>query len=109
MSAEAESVPTEFVGFSSAESDATAVSAVPQKDEILVAVDRSPFYGGMGGQVSDTGELITSAGRKLPVRGAVKKGGTFYLSLPAGAQFPTPDQVKLKIDFKPRRRIEANH
>ena len=109
VSAAEESVPTEFVGFSSAESDATAVSAVSQKDEILVAVDRSPFYAEMGGQVSDTGELITSAGRKLPVTSVVKQGRTFYLSLPAGAQFQTPDQVKLKIDLKRRRLIEANH
>src|SRR5258708_16212838 len=63
----------------------------------------------MGGQVSDTGELITSAGRKLPVTGAVKQGRTCYLSLLAGAQFQTPDQVKVEMDVKRRRLIEANH
>src|ERR1700751_3217260 len=109
VSAAEESVPTEFVGFSSAESDATAVSAVPQKGEVLVAVDRSPFYAEMGGQVSDTGELVTSTGRKLPVSGVVKQGRTFYLSLPGDSSFQTPDQVKLKIDLKRRRLIEANH
>jgi alanyl-tRNA synthetase len=109
VSAAEESVPTEFVGFSSAESEATAVSAVSQKGEVLVAVDRSPFYAEMGGQVSDTGELVTSTGRKLAVNGVVKQGRTFYLSLPGDSNFQAPDQVKLKIDLKRRRLIEANH
>jgi alanyl-tRNA synthetase len=109
VSATEESVPTEFVGFSSAESNAIAVSAISQKDEVLVAVDRSPFYAEMGGQVSDTGELITSTGHKLAVNGVVKQGRTFYLSLPANTQFQAPDQVKLKIDLKRRRLIESNH
>jgi alanyl-tRNA synthetase len=45
----------------------------------------------------------------LPVSGVVKQGRTFYLSLPGDSSFQTPDQVKLKIDLKRRRLIEANH
>jgi len=104
-----ESIPTEFVGFSEPESEATAVSAVVQEGQLLVAVDRSPFYAEMGGQVSDTGELITSKGSNLQVNGVTKQGRTFFLSLPADSKLTTPDQVKLKIDLKRRRLIEANH
>ena len=103
------SVPTEFVGFSSAESDATAVLSVSEKDQVLVAVDRSPFYAEMGGQVSDTGELFTSSGSRFKVNGVLKQGHTFYLSLPAGSHLQTPEPVRLKVDQKRRRLIEANH
>jgi alanyl-tRNA synthetase len=105
-----ESVPTEFVGFSTTEAEASAVLAVSQDDHLLIAVDRSPFYAEMGGQVSDTGELVTSTGKVLKVDGVVKQGQTFYLTVPGGeTELNTPDPVKLKVDRDRRRSIEANH
>jgi alanyl-tRNA synthetase len=63
----------------------------------------------MGGQVSDTGELVTDEGARWPVQNVIKQGRTFYLSLPQEAKLSVPSEVTLRIDSARRRLIEANH
>jgi alanyl-tRNA synthetase len=104
-----ETDPTEFVGFTERETAATATQLITQPNQVLVAVDRSPLYAEMGGQVGDTGELITDRGSRWPVRNVIKQGRTFYLSLPPEAKFSVPSEVTLRIDGARRRLIEANH
>ncbi|MBV9275568.1 MAG: alanine--tRNA ligase [Verrucomicrobia bacterium] len=109
VAAAKESIATEFVGFTTIEAEASAVSAVSEDEHLLIAVDRSPFYAEMGGQVSDTGELVTSNGKTLKVDGVVKQGQTFYLTVPVNADLRIPDHVRLKVDRDRRRSIEVNH
>ena len=104
-----ESEPTEFVGFTEQEAEATATRLITHPDQVLVAVDRSPLYAEMGGQVSDTGELLTGDGFRWPVDNVIKQGRTFYLSLPGEAKLAVPAEVHLRIDTARRRLIEANH
>jgi alanyl-tRNA synthetase len=104
-----ETDPTEFVGFTQRETAATATRLMTQPNQVLVAVDRSPFYAEMGGQVSDTGELVTDEGSRWPVQNVIKQGRTFYLSLPPEAKLTVPSEVTLWIDVARRRLIEANH
>jgi alanyl-tRNA synthetase len=104
-----ETEPTEFVGFSQRETAATATRLITQPNQVLVAVDRSPLYAEMGGQVSDTGELITHEGSRWPIQNVIKQGRTFYLSLPQGAKLDVPNEVTLRTDVPRRRLIEANH
>jgi alanyl-tRNA synthetase len=101
--------PTEFVGFTQQETVARATDLIPEPNRVLVPVDRSPLYAEMGGQVSDTGELITAEGSRWPVHSVIKEGDTFYLSLPKEAKFIVPADVTLRIDTARRRLIEANH
>jgi alanyl-tRNA synthetase len=101
--------PTEFVGFTQRETAATATRLITQPSQVLVAVDRSPLYAEMGGQVSDTGELLTSEGSRWPVQNVIKQGRTFYLSLPMEADFAVPAEITLRIDVARRRLIEMNH
>jgi alanyl-tRNA synthetase len=101
--------PTKFVGFTQLEAVATATRLVNQEAQVLVAVDRSPFYAEMGGQVSDTGELVTDKDVRWPVQSVIKQGHTFYLGLPDQADFTVPSEVTLRVDAARRRLIEANH
>jgi alanyl-tRNA synthetase len=105
----AETGQTEFVGFTQWETAATAMGLITQPDQVLVAVDRSPLYAEMGGQVSDTGELVTNEGSLWPVQNVIKQGRTFYLSLPEEARLAVPSEVTLRVDAGRRRLIEANH
>jgi alanyl-tRNA synthetase len=105
----AETEPTEFVGFTQPETTSTATQLIRQPNQVLVAVDRSPLYAEMGGQVSDTGELLTKEGSSWPVQNVIKQGRTFYLSLPPEAEFTVPSEVNVRLDVARRRLIEANH
>src|SRR5260221_5047644 len=88
---------------------ATATRLITYPNHVLVAVNRSPLYAEMGGQVSDTGELVTDEGSHWPVQNVIKQGPTFYLSLPPEAKFSVPKEVTLRTDVARRRLIEANH
>jgi alanyl-tRNA synthetase len=112
--------PTEFVGYERDEADATIVGivvdgrSVDHLDPGLVAevvLDRTPFYGEQGGQVGDTGSLVTLIGAafsvtdtKIPVGGVVAHVG----SLESGA-LVVGESVTASIDVMRRERIRRNH
>ncbi len=63
--------PTEFLGYSQLEAEATivgildltrAIESAEAGQEIEVILDRTPFYGEAGGQVGDTGIIRTETG-----------------------------------------------
>jgi len=55
---------TEFTGYSDTTTTGTRVLAVlPVDDGVEIFLDRTPFYAESGGQVGDTGEVVTSWGR----------------------------------------------
>ena len=55
---------TEFTGYSDTTTTGTRVLAVlPVDDGVEIFLDRTPFYAESGGQVGDTGEVVTSTGR----------------------------------------------
>ena len=53
--------PTEFVGYVADQSDSTVIAVLPGDEEgtLEVFLDRSPFYAESGGQVGDTGTLMS--------------------------------------------------
>jgi alanyl-tRNA synthetase len=104
-----ETVPTEFVGFYHDEAKGKLLKIVKDQDHLLAAVDRSPLYAEMGGQVGDTGEAVLPDGQSVPVSGIVRKGKTFYLKLDRTVEAEPPVEVVLKVNRPRRRMIEANH
>ena len=104
-----ETVPTEFVGFYRDEAEARLVRVVSQENQAFAIVDRSPLYAEMGGQVSDTGEVVLSGGDVVPVQGVAKRGQTFYLKLARPIEINVPEEVFIRVDRPRRRMIEAHH
>jgi len=104
-----ESVPTEFVGFYHDEAKARLIQVVKKDKNELAVVDRSPLYAEMGGQVSDTGEIVFADGSAMPVVFITKQGKTFYLKVAGAVRYSLPADVILKVDQPRRRQIEANH
>jgi alanyl-tRNA synthetase len=102
-------VPTEFIGFNRDEAAALMLKLVRQEKQTFAIVDRSPLYAEMGGQVSDTGEVVFPDNRVVPVLGVSKQGDTFYLKLAEAVEVDIPSEVLLKVDRPRRRVIEAHH
>jgi len=110
--------PTEFLGYTETEADATIVGALNVTTEdgrntLVVALDQTPFYAESGGQVSDHG-IIKGDGFELKVIDVTKEQGIFvHLVAPADA---LPDakslygkKVRALVDLNRRARIRRNH
>ena len=109
---------TVFTGYSSVKQESvilailakdTGVSEIELDQDAGIILEATPFYGEMGGQVGDTGEIRTSCGRfvvtdtirlqdKIVHRGKVVEG---VLSV--------GDKVTAEIDVERRRDIQRNH
>ena len=109
VSAGEETVPTEFVGYDHDEAKAHLVKVVRQENQTFAIVDKSPLYAEMGGQISDTGEVVFQDHRVVPVQGVTKQGRTFYLKLAEPIDISSSSEVLLKVDAPRRRTIEAHH
>jgi alanyl-tRNA synthetase len=62
---------TEFVGYDKLEADVKVLRYREDKDQILVVLDKTPFYAESGGQVGDSGVLIGN-GLELRVVDTIK-------------------------------------
>ncbi|HZB41242.1 MAG TPA: alanine--tRNA ligase [Ilumatobacter sp.] len=56
---------TDFVGYAAEQAEARVLAVIPvdDSDEIEIFLDRTPFYAESGGQIGDTGEIVTPTGR----------------------------------------------
>ncbi len=87
-----------------------SVVIASQGDEVDIILDKTPFYGEMGGQVGDTGEISGSKG-KVVVTNTIRslsdvvihQGKVIEGSISAG------DEVEAEIDVARRLDIARNH
>jgi alanyl-tRNA synthetase len=109
---------TEFLGYRQTTADATVRGLIlsgqsqqtaSEGDEVTVVLDRTPFYAESGGQVGDTGYLV-SPGAKLEVRDTTKAQGhhLHHARVVEGA-IDLETQVAATIDNSLRLRIKSNH
>jgi alanyl-tRNA synthetase len=101
-------VITAFTGFESDETDALVLEVHPQDDALFVITDKTPFYAEMGGQVGDSGILVKDA-LAHDVTAVQQIGRARAHAVPADADVKPGDTVKLRIDAKRRRPVEAHH
>ncbi len=104
-------VVTEFTGFEEYQSSARLLEIHEVDGTLLAIVDRAPFYVEKGGQVGDTGTLISGAD-EIPVLDAYQIDRAIALQIPerpAAFQDGVPLPVLLRVDDDRRSSIEAHH
>ncbi len=109
---------TEFLGYSEVQAQVTvrglfldgqSCECAEEGDEIVVILDRTPFYGESGGQVGDAGYLTTDSA-KLEVRDTTKaQGHHLHHAVVVSGAVAAGDTVSASIDQSLRTRIKANH
>ncbi len=103
----------EFIGYDTLDLEGATLirqRTVKSKNKVLfqLVFDRSPFYAEMGGQVGDTGYIVSASGEKVAILNTVKENNlTIHLAerIPEDCEGP----FSLHVDGKRRERIAANH
>ena len=75
---------------------------------LQLVFDRTPFYGEMGGEVGDTGYIISADGEKIKILNTIKENNlTIHIAekLPLNCE----GEFTLVVDEDRRRKIAANH
>ena len=87
-----------------------SLPTIEQKDGVLVVLDRTPFYAEMGGQVADTGYLV-SKDAKLRVNMVKKtpKGYFVHTCTLLEGNIKVGDAVNASVDTDRRAAICRNH
>ncbi len=78
------------------------------KEMIQLVFDRTPFYGEMGGEVGDSGHIVSADGETVKILNTVKENGlTVHIAekLPENCE----DAFKLVVDAERRQNISNNH
>jgi alanyl-tRNA synthetase len=117
--APSKSAHTEFVGYETTTSLAKlvelrvkgqSVETASQGDEVDIVLDKTPFYGEMGGQVGDTGEISSPKGKVAianTVRGPsdviIHQGEVVEGSISVGSK------AEARVDIARRLDIARNH
>ena len=83
---------------------------VKQKNKVLyqLVFDKTPFYAEMGGQVGDTGYILSGSGEQINILNTIKENNlTIHLAerIPEDCNSP----FTLQVDAARRARIAANH
>lgn len=103
----ADAPKTEFLGYDALEARAKVVASAPG----LAAFDKTPCYAEGGGQVGDTGDVISGNGRTVLARivDTQKQNGVFAHILEGGAVLPVGAEVLIRVDAERRSRIVPHH
>ena len=103
----------EFVGYDTLRLEGVSLikhRTVRQKNKTLyqLVFERTPFYAEMGGQVGDTGWIVSEDGEKTAILGTVKENN---LTIHLAERIPEDcsGTFTLTVDGKRRERIAANH
>jgi len=109
---------TEFTGYSEVDGNAQvtfilcggdSVNTLNEGEQGIVVLNRTPFYGESGGQVGDTGYILTGNG-KVEVRNTTKhQGNHLHHVLVSQGSIAVGDRVETTIDNDLRVRIRCNH
>ena len=78
------------------------------KEYFQLVFDKTPFYAEMGGQVGDTGCIVSASGEKIAILNTVKENN---LTIPLAERLPADgtESFDLHVDAARRAKIAANH
>ncbi len=102
-----------FLGYDNLELEGVKLlkqRTVKQKNKTMfqLVFDRTPFYAEMGGQVGDTGVIVSERGEQIRILNTVKENN---LTIHIAERIPadSTQTFTLKVDASRRLRITANH
>ena len=110
---------TEFLGYETNQAEGVVLSLLKdnkevdqlkENDEGMIIVNQTPFYGESGGQVGDTGEIVSND-FKFEVTDVQKKLGDLFVhygKVKSGS-IKLQESVELKIDVERRDNTRAYH
>ncbi|MBQ0144310.1 MAG: alanine--tRNA ligase [Bacteroidales bacterium] len=103
----------EFVGYDNTTIEGARLlrqRTVKQKNKEMLQLvfDQTPFYGEMGGEVGDTGCMISESGEKIAITNTVKENG---LTVHIAEKLPSDptERFTLVVDAERRQKIANNH
>ncbi|MBI5247662.1 MAG: alanine--tRNA ligase [Elusimicrobia bacterium] len=98
---------TEFVGYTSDETKAKVVASAVG----MAAFDKTSFYAEGGGQVGDSGDIVSADGRTVLARvlDTQKQNDIFVHLLEGSTTLPMGTEVILRVDAERRARIKPHH
>ncbi len=111
---------TEFLGYSKTEAEGKILAIVKDGKEVdklvngeegFIIVNQTPFYAESGGQVGDTGIMMTAAGDAFAVSDTKKQVGKLWVHIGKVSKgtMNVGEGVELRVDTKRRREIESHH
>jgi alanyl-tRNA synthetase len=91
-------------------SDGLAVPRAKAGDDVVIVLDATPFYAEAGGQVGDTGELLSARARVL-VEDTVKVQASVYghQGRVVEGEVAVGDQLAARVDVERRAKTVRNH
>lgn len=112
--------PTEFLGYASTSAEGKVLAIIKDGKEVselkngedgYIIVNQSPFYAESGGQVGDSGVMITAQGDSFTVTDTKKQTGKLWVHVGkvSKGKISVEEGVELRVDTKRRAAIEANH
>ncbi|WP_022773233.1 alanine--tRNA ligase [Butyrivibrio sp. AE2015] len=116
----AEDIKCEFVGYDSLSCEGSVVAmagaealtdSLSEGQQGTIITDKTSFYGTMGGQVGDIGEITGKDGAKFKVSETVKVAGgrTAHVGTVVEGSFNVSDKVTLVVDAENRAKTCRNH
>jgi len=109
---------TDFLGYDTETAEGQVVALVQDGREIAeahagqtvqIVLNQTPFYAESGGQVGDTGEIVTETGRAT-VTDTRKVAGVFiHFAEVEEGRLARGEAARLEVDHARRTRIRANH
>ncbi|HEX8256987.1 MAG TPA: alanine--tRNA ligase [Allosphingosinicella sp.] len=111
---------TEFTGYTAEEGEGAVVAIVRdgarveqagESEAVMIVTNQTPFYAESGGQVGDTGEIVSDGGLRARVTDTSKQLGRLHVhhAVVEAGRVAVGDPVKLRIDGGRRSAIRANH
>jgi len=112
--------PSEFLGYETETAEGVILALLKGEERVLEAqsgdqvgiiVNQTPFYGGSGGQVGDTGAIFSAGGGEFAVEDTLRKAGDLFVHVGRvrHGTLRVGDAVELRVDGERRRRLRANH
>jgi alanyl-tRNA synthetase len=101
---------TQFVGYDRlGDIEAKILQIIPTDGATFAVVDRTPFYGEMGGEVGDSG-ILFYRGQAIPVIDTLRNAqGVFLHKIAQNVELISGEKIVLSVDVLRRKEIQRHH